>query len=76
MKVILVNICAPIDSECPLRLIEGNIYNVSKCCNYYGIEWYELSECLEWLHQANGFIPLSDIDERELVNEDIKVEVL
>ena len=47
----------------------GETYNVIGEVNLYSIEWYELQEHPKWFYQKRQFIPCSDIDETQLVNE-------
>jgi len=48
---------------------EGETYNTIREVDIYGMRWYELEEHPKWFYQKRQFIPCSEIDELELVNE-------
>ena len=77
MKVLCIN-----SKACPPGAIitansiikDGEIYTVVSETISHGYRWYELYEHLNWFYMAESFIPLSEIDELELVNK--KEEVI
>jgi hypothetical protein len=74
MKVLCIN--ASLDLyERPykdFKLIEGNIYTVVSeragfDVNGFPVKCYDLAEDGDMLHRVNKFIPLSEIDENEML---------
>lgn len=72
MKVVCINTGHPgqyAPDEIPCKVKEGQVYEVVDSEYEGGYEWYELSFDIGTWYIAEMFIPLSDIDETELVNE-------
>lgn len=53
-----------------MRPVFGNTYTViDQKYTPWGWLGYELAECIDYLYKSDYFIPLSDIDERELLEQ-------
>lgn len=69
MKVICIDNTTGPDSELPVDLIMGKIYTVVDSRNHRNILWYELEGRPHSEYSSDGFAPLSDIDEMEILNK-------
>lgn len=70
MRVICIDTSKPPDyeDEAPFRCREGKVYDVVDTEEEDGVLYYELSFDLGIMYNSKFFIPLSTIDETELVN--------
>lgn len=69
MKVLCIDASTDADSEMPVDLVEGQIYTVVDDQVYQGLLWYCLQENLDAWYSSDAFVPLSDIDEMELLKQ-------
>jgi len=57
------------DTECPLQVKEGNHYTVTGEGTFYGTPYYNFSGVDDvWGFRKSCYIPLSTIDETELLH--------
>jgi uncharacterized membrane protein (DUF2068 family) len=70
MKVLCIDSRTDANSPLTVDLIEGAIYTVVDCVKRDGLWWYRLAEKSFFeIYTTDAFVPLSDIDETELINQ-------
>jgi hypothetical protein len=67
MRVICISTnCLPPGDE-PIKVKEGGIYTVIDTHLMKGMNYYEFAHDIGVAYTSKGFIPCSEIDERELI---------